>query len=153
MSKQLVQTVYIPTRVEDELPEENGEYAVLSKCNVDYPLESYDSLKFQNGNFQQIPNWINIHWLKPKEGIFFTVEEYNKHIKEIIEETLKNGVEKAELEHRIYGVGGDYKVDPMSMGQEVLLNDITIEFPTDYVAINNYSITKTSEETYLKYKT
>ena len=35
--------------------------------------------------------------LQGQKGIFFTVEEYNKHIKEVIEETLKNGAEEAVL--------------------------------------------------------
>ena len=38
--------------------------------------------------------------LQGQKGIFFTVEEYNKHIKEVIEETLKNGAEEAVLTYR-----------------------------------------------------
>lgn len=63
--KQLKPTrVFEVVDVKDELPKEDGMYCVLSKCNVDFPLESYDSLKFIKGSFQQISNWEHIYWLK-----------------------------------------------------------------------------------------
>lgn len=58
-----------------------------------------------------------------KLGIFFTQEEYNKHIKEIIEETLKNGAEGAKI---------DGYLDLSKEDKDSILN--------------------TFEETYLKYK-
>lgn len=65
--------------------------------------------------------------LKEQKGIFFTQEEYNKHIKEVIENTLKNGAENAEI---------DYEE----------------EKTYDFTFVNKDSILNTSEETYLKYK-
>ena len=65
--------------------------------------------------------------LKRKKGIFFTQEEYNKHIKEIIENTLRSGAENAEI---------DYEE----------------EKTYDFTFVNKDSILNTFEETYLKYK-
>ena len=98
MSKQLVQTVYLPVE-----------------------------------NFKTSKLWLSdketdkIEYVKEKEGIFFTQEEYNKHIKEVIENTLKNGAENAEI---------DYEE----------------EKTYDFTFVNKDSILNTSEETYLKYK-
>ena len=63
----------------------------------------------------------------PKEGILFTQEEYNKHIKEVIENTLRSGAENAEI---------DYEE----------------EKTYDFTFVNKDSILNTFEETYLKYK-
>lgn len=94
MSKQLVQTVYLPVE-----------------------------------NFKTSKLWLSdketdkIEYVKEKEGIFFTVEEYNAKMKEVIEETLKNGAEGAKID----GYLGLSKED-------------------------KDSILNTFEETYLKYK-
>lgn len=70
MSKQLVQTVYTIINGEPEI------------CVTEY----------QSGEY--------INSIKEQEGIFFTVEEYNAKIKEVIEDTLKNGAEEAVLTYR-----------------------------------------------------
>ena len=69
MSKQLVQTVYTIINGEPEI------------CVTEY----------QSGEY--------INSIKEQEGIFFTVEEYNAKMKEVIEETLKNGAEEAGTEY------------------------------------------------------
>lgn len=69
MSKQLVQTVYLPDKDRVHI----SEFDVIT-----HPA----------------------YRLQGQKGIFFTVEEYNKHIKEVIEETLKNGAEEAVLTYR-----------------------------------------------------
>lgn len=70
MNKQLVQTVYLPT--DEEFNEESTNKVLC------------------NGVGQYIQN------LERKEGIFFTVEEYNAKMKEVIEETLTKASEKVE---------------------------------------------------------
>jgi len=99
MSKQLVQTVYVPV---------NGDYDT-AVCN-------YSS-----------DGWVHEETVIPKEGIFFTQEEYNKHIKEVIEQTLETAAEKADTTWRSVSRGTEEVVD-------------------------KDSITNTFEETYLKYK-
>lgn len=106
MSKQLVQTVYLPVE-----------------------------------NFKTSKLWLSdketdkIEYVKEKEGIFFTVEEYNAKMKEVIEETLKNGAENANVK--------DFKV-----------NYTGVRAGGFYIkeVVDKDSITNTFEETYLKYK-
>lgn len=98
MSKQLVQTVYVPT-------------TPFKLSNLWLADKETDKIEY----------------VEEKEGIFFTQEEYNKHIKEVIENTLKNGAENAEI---------DYEE----------------EKTYDFTFVNKDSILNTSEETYLKYK-
>ena len=69
MSKQLVQTVYLPDKDRVHI----SEFDVIT-----HPA----------------------YRLQGQKGIFFTVEEYNAKIKEVIEETLKNGAEEAVLTYR-----------------------------------------------------
>mgnify|MGYP003491829015 CR=1 FL=1 len=107
MSKQLVQTVYVPV---------NGDYDT-AVCN------------YSSGG------WLHEETVIPKEGIFFTQEEYNKHIKEIIENTLKNGAKNANVK--------DFKVNYTG----VRAGGFYIE-----KIIDKDSILNTFEETYLKYK-
>lgn len=93
--KQLKPTrVFEAVDVKDELPKEDGMYCVLSKCNVDFPLESYDSLKFIKGSFQQISNWEHIYWLKETTDKYLLskeeleIEKMNFAIN-VLKETLK----------------------------------------------------------------
>lgn len=106
MSKQLVQTVYLPVE-----------------------------------NFKTSKLWLSdketdkIEYVKEKEGIFFTQEEYNKHIKEIIENALRSGAKNANVK--------DFKVNYTG----VRAGGFYIE-----KIIDKDSILNTFEETYLKYK-
>ena len=86
MSKQLVQTVYIPDKDRVHI----SEFDVIT-----HPA----------------------YRLQGQKGIFFTVEEYNAHIKEVIEETLKNGVKKAKTydADNYTTLIGDYQVDKDSI--------------------------------------
>jgi len=84
MSKQLVQTVYIPDKDRVHI----SEFDVIT-----HPA----------------------YRLQGQKGIFFTVEEYNKHIKEVIEETLKNGAEEADTTWISVSRGGEEVVDKDSI--------------------------------------
>jgi hypothetical protein len=70
--------------------------------------------------------------LQGQKGIFFTVEEYNAKIKEVIEETLKNGAEKA------------YTKDIGEVNAEGSYEE--------YHIIDKDSILNTFEESYKKFK-
>lgn len=95
MSKQLVQTVYVPTKVEEKLPEREVIAKNISNdFLVGYVYKISDDDYWCEDDHQRLAQ--TTHWLKPQEGIFFTVEEYNAKMKEVIEETLKNGAEGAE---------------------------------------------------------
>jgi hypothetical protein len=79
MNKLTKQEVYLPVLISEELPLQDGDYIVLSKCDVSYPLESYSTLKFFDVKFQEIPNWINLSWLKKQEAYVLSEEELNEY--------------------------------------------------------------------------
>lgn len=105
---QKLKTVYIPTKVEDELPEIDKMVFTLNTMipgKVKYPPEDDGENISVNCRVSEIPNkceqWYDEHnfniiyskvnsWLKPTQLITFTQEEYNKHIQDVIKETLKN---------------------------------------------------------------
>ena len=130
MSKQLVQTVYIPTRVEDEILLPEIAYGFITEDN-----NIFQDKFNEEQILEQYPQKLGFKLLKLKEGIFFTQEEYNKHIKEVIENTLKNGAENANVK--------DFKVNYTG----VRAGGFYIE-----KIIDKDSILNTFEETYLKYK-
>ena len=112
MNEQLVQTVYIPTKVEDELLLPETAYGFITEDN-----NIFQDKFNEEQILEQYPQRLGFKLLKPKEGIFFTVEEYNAKIKEVIEETLKNGVKKAKTydADNYTTLIGDYQVDKDSI--------------------------------------
>ena len=73
------------------------------------------------------------------EGYFFTEEE----LKQFLQDYTNRIVENTKLEHRLYAVDGTYKTS--DLGEEICLNDITKDYPTDYCGINKESITSQLE--------
>ena len=70
------QTVYILTRVEDELPEENCKLGIIINNKFDFAywmkvLKIFDHHRSGLNHRQKDIT----HWLKPTEGYFFTPEE------------------------------------------------------------------------------
>ena len=55
--------VYVPVRVEDELPDKEGYYPVCSE-NVTSKNRSTDEVRFRDKAFLEIPNWDHVYWLK-----------------------------------------------------------------------------------------
>lgn len=94
------QTVYIPVKVEDELPEiENTDIKdnVFAITNNNYKFIA-ETIRV-NGKLQNehdYPSYAN-EWLKECQLIIFTPEEYNQHIQEIIKQTLKTAAKNAVL--------------------------------------------------------
>ena len=130
MSKLKLQTVYVPTRVEDEILLPEIAYGFITEDN-----NIFQDKFNEEQILEQYPQKLGFKLLKLKEGIFFTQEEYNKHIKEVIENTLKNGAENANVK--------DFKVNYTG----VRAGGFYIE-----KIIDKDSILNTFEETYLKYK-
>lgn len=122
MSKQLVQTVYVPTRVEDEILLPEIAYGFITEDN-----NIFQDKFNEEQILEQYPQKLGFKLLKLKEGIFFTVEEYNAHIKEVIEETLKNGAEEAKITY-------------------------TEEKTWDFTEVDKDSILNTFEQSYKKFK-
>jgi hypothetical protein len=139
MNIPIKQQVYLPVKVEDELPKTDGSYGVLSKCNIESPLESYDTLKFQKGKFQEISNWKHIHWLKPQEAFVFTTEQLNQLLSNVIKNALNTAAEKS----KVYQHSRDYKVGRKApiVRQKIMISEVDKE-----------SIINTFEQIFKKYK-
>ena len=100
--KQELKTVYIPVKVENELPEIGKIVFTLNTMipgKVKYPPKDDGENKNINCRVAEIPNkceqWYDEHnfqimyskvnsWLKPTQLITFTPEEYNQHLKNIL---------------------------------------------------------------------
>ena len=92
------QTVYLPVKVEDELPEGSGFYKT----------EEEGTSFFQRGD----QTWWNTdvhgkkrfpeHWLKPQEGYFFTPEQLNEYTANVVRQALETAAEKAEVDFEDY---------------------------------------------------
>lgn len=84
------QTVYLPVKVEDELPE-NGKILAINP-KIDKPFEimySKEENIFICGNVRFFPKDSGIsHCLKPQEGYFFTPEQLNQLLSDVIKDTL-----------------------------------------------------------------
>ena len=106
MSKQLVQTVYIPDKDRVHI----SEFDVIT-----HPA----------------------YRLQGQKGIFFTVEEYNAHIKKVIEETLKNGSNYASMQ--IEETMSSVRYSSHSQGNQTFI-------------VAKDSILNTFEESYKKFK-
>ena len=107
MSKQLVQTVYIPDKDRVHI----SEFDVIT-----HPA----------------------YRLQGQKGIFFTVEEYNAKMKEVIEETLTKASEFAELEYEC--------------GNKTKKNCLAIFCRNCNEQISRDSILNTFEQSYKKFK-
>ena len=118
MSKLTLETVYIPVK------------KVLSRDIIEYIKETFTRYASKDYIVSELEKDF-----ESKEGIFFTQEEYNKHIKEIIENTLRSGAKNANVK--------DFKVNYTG----VRAGGFYIE-----KIIDKDSILNTFEETYLKYK-
>jgi len=91
------QKVYLPVKVEDELPEKNYSDEIHSDCGL---------VGFENGVFGKWDNAKGIWnypvkvktWLKPQEGYFFTSEQLNQLLSDVIKDALNTAAEKAQTE-------------------------------------------------------
>jgi hypothetical protein len=147
--KQELKTVYIPIKVEDELPEIGKMVFTLNTMipgKVKYPPKDDGKNISINNRVSEIPNkceqWYDEYnfqmmyskvnsWLKPTELITFTPEEYNKHIQDVIKDALETVANKAVTEFQ-----STWKQEVRGVKPD----------------INKESITNTFEETFNKYK-
>lgn len=136
--QKLKQTVYLPVKIEDELPD-------LSENNV-FALE--DNYKFiasiiENGSKirdeHDYPTYAK-EWLKPQEGYFFKPEQLNKYTANVIKQSLETAAENAEVrvtENALIEDGSCYTT----------YDDGVISVTSD-----EKSITDTFEETFKKFE-
>lgn len=131
------QTVYLPVKVEDELPEGSGFYKT----------EEEGTSFFQRGD----QTWWNTdvhgkkrfpeHWLKPQEGYFFTPEQLNEYTANVVRQALETAAEKATL---------------LADGELTYYNRYIVQEGNHYseteIDVSKQSITNTFEETCKKFE-
>lgn len=116
------QTVYLPIKIKDELPQESGFYKT----------EEEGTSFFQRGDQTWWDNDVHSkkrfpeNWLKPKEGYFFTPEQLNQFISDVIKDALDTAAEKANITY-------------------------TEEKTWDFTEVDKISITNTLQETFNKF--
>lgn len=136
MNKPQLKIVYTPVNIEDELPKFEPPYLIRKP-------DGSVGIKYSEPTDE---NKIGISWLKEQQLITFTQEEYNKHIRNVIEKTLDNAADKANM----LGVTQHNNNAP----------DVTDEFiyvvdnngPDYGYTVNKESITNTLEDTFNKLK-
>jgi hypothetical protein len=127
------QTVYLPVKVEDELPDKNYSDELHSDCGL---------VGFENGVFGK---WNNIKgiwdypikvktWLKPQKAFVFTQEQLNQLLSDVIKDALNTAAEKVQT---------TFIEDACPLTGE--------EFETKIV-VDRQSITNTFEETFKKFE-
>lgn len=128
------QTVYLPVKVEDELPSENesSKVAILHKergfdfAYYMHKWKSFDHFK-QGLSYKQSDI---THWLKPQEAFVFTPEQLNEYTVNVIKQALETAAENAFISNHIPDEDDDRV----------------------YKEVNKQSITNTFEETFKKFE-
>jgi len=129
-----LQTVYVPTKVEDELPDimksvvtvnSNGKYSVhqrvdaeVYKDDLETLTEFHDKYGFLNFGYTEV---FVTDWLKPKQAFVFTPDQLKQLLSDYTEKIVVNTETKVEYE--VYSDDGhDYRVvDENSIRQQLPL--------------------------------
>ena len=131
------QTVYLPVKVEDELPAENvlciaEEFNGIAAGKLE--VNPRGIISCDTDTIGCTVNYIS-HWLKEQQAFVFTPEQLNEYTRNVIKQALETAAEKAEIKERKVSYSS-------SSGSEY-----------GYVqSINKQSITNTFEETYKKFE-
>lgn len=120
------QTVYLPVKVEDELPKPSKYLVIKEKGDKDFVYTPFS---------KDIT-----HWLKPQEAFVFTPEQLNEYTQSVIKQSLETAVEKAYVTY----------VD-LETNEEFDYTDVITDDGVG-AGVNKKSITNTFEETYNKIK-
>ena len=105
------QTVYLPVKVEDELPAENvlciaEEFNGIAAGKLE--INSRGIISCDTDTIGCTVNYIS-HWLKEQQAIVFTPEQLNEYTQSVIKQALETAAEKADL------IETDGDVDPKSI--------------------------------------
>lgn len=116
------QTVYLPVKVEDELPEiGRATFTFNEEIDTCSFLANDGSFKEWYQHFEHKPT----HWLKLQEGYFFTPEQLNEYTQNVIKQSLETAAENVET--------------------------VRVKFTEDY-EVDKQSITNTFEEIFKKFE-
>lgn len=120
--KPIKQTVYLPVKVENKLPEIRTNTGMFVMSNI----YGWDKLVAHRQMF--IPK--GGYYLNPQEGYFFTPEEFNEYTANVIKKALETAADKVDFEKENF-------VDSNNLWDIKNTN-----------VINKQSITNTFEETF-----
>lgn len=115
-----LQTVYIPTKIEDELPKETCKVGIIINENFDfaYWMKVLGIFDHHRSGLNHKQKDIT-HWLKPTEGRFFTEEE----LKQLLEEYTTRIAENVTANHvECWG----HKTGEIEIDKESILSQLEI---------------------------
>lgn len=144
------QTVYLPVKAEDELPDKNYSDGLHSNCGL---------VGFENGVFGRWDNSKGIWnhpikvktWLKEQKSFVFTSEQLNEYTKNVIKCALDNAAKNADLTvHKKSQYSEKAKWKKVSRKEAEAGVDL-FSYEVQYKP-SKKSITNTFEETFKKYK-
>lgn len=98
------QTVYIPTKVEDELPDESCKTGIIKNGEFDfaYWIKDFNTFDHHKSGVHHKQSEIS-HWLKPTEAYVFTPEEFEKMLQDYTNRILSNAkVERIETHEQVF---------------------------------------------------
>jgi hypothetical protein len=127
------QTIYIPTKVEDELPEEDTFYLCKIGFNVIKQIELFKGIFINEEGNENIDDDTDIkditpykssitEWFKPTEAYVFTPEE----LKQLLEEYTNTIVENAKVEYKKDLLTGEVDKESITSQLPKFLNEIGI---------------------------
>jgi len=102
--KPIKSTVYLPVKVEDELPEiGRATFTFNEEIDTCSFLANDGSFKEWYQHFEHKPT----HWLKSQEAFVFTPEQLNEYTANVIKQALETAAENAEITNKAK-FSGDY---------------------------------------------
>ena len=141
------QTVYLPVKVEDELPKDNvlciSESGGIAAGKLE--VNSRGVIACDTDAIGCTVNHIT-HYLKSSEAFVFTPEELNQLLSDIIKDTLSTAAEKSKIDYKEDGEITKVKSKKLDIDY---LSEVsaTVSFK-----LNKQSITDTFDITYQKHK-
>lgn len=94
--KPIKSTVYLPVKVEDELPAESCKCGIIKNGEFDlsYFIKTPSYKVFDHVKSGLSHNQAEItHWLKPRESFVFTPEQLNEYTANVIKKALETAAE------------------------------------------------------------
>lgn len=102
--KPIKSAVYLPVKVEDELPEiGRATFTFNEEIDTCSFLANDGSFKEWYQHFEHKPT----HWLKSQEAFVFTPEQLNEYTANVIKQALETAAENAEITNKAK-FSGDY---------------------------------------------
>lgn len=136
------QIIYLPVKVEDELPEKEVVCVNISNDLLVGNIYNIGDNEFQCEDEYQILAQV---WLKPKEAFAFTPEQLNEYTANVIRQALETAVENVKLK---------CQRDPHKKGYPFAMVNPngTKEVGDLWITANKQSIMNTFEETFKKFE-